>query len=86
MRKPIKRTAQQHPDAVLPPNAALLWVETQIEVDTDDDGRVLIDIFNEDPILSAVRLLSPFEARLMADALVEAAKLAEGRSGTPHVR
>ncbi|MPR30696.1 hypothetical protein FS320_38425 [Microvirga tunisiensis] len=67
-------------DEHLPGAAALLWVETQIEVDTDEDGCVLVDIFNEDPILSAVRLLSPFEARLMADALLEAAKLAEGRN------
>ncbi|MPR30811.1 hypothetical protein FS320_39095 [Microvirga tunisiensis] len=67
-------------DEHLPGAAALLWVETQIEVDTDEDGCVLVDIFNDDPILSAVRLLSPFSARLMADALLEAAKLAEGRN------
>jgi hypothetical protein len=61
-------------------HAALCLVETGIEVDTDENGCVLIDVFNEDPVLSAVRILSVFEARLMADALLEAAALAERRN------
>jgi hypothetical protein len=69
-------------DEHLPRQAAALWVETGIEVDVTEDGCVLIDGTGKKDCSAwdDCFVLNAFQAALMAEALVEAAKLAIGRN------
>ncbi|QRM28701.1 hypothetical protein [Microvirga sp. VF16] len=61
-------------------NAALLMLDTGIEIDTDEDGLIVIDgtmKYMPTEMVDVFRL-NPSYARLMAEALLENASLAEG--------
>ncbi|QRM27347.1 hypothetical protein [Microvirga sp. VF16] len=61
-------------------SAALLALDTGIEIDTDEDGLIVIDgTMKYMPTeMDDVFRLNPFYARVMAEALLENASLAEG--------
>lgn len=62
-------------------HAALCLVETGIEVDVDGDGLVCVNLDATSQIQTpdSVKTLTFFQARLLSDALLEAAFRAEGK-------